>query len=37
LTLFGKSCLVLLEEFCGFLESILRILTVDTLVVEFSC
>jgi hypothetical protein len=36
LALFGKSCLVLLEKFCGFLESILRIFAVDTLVIELS-
>ena len=36
LTLFSESCLMLLKQFGGLLESILGILAVDTLIVKFS-
>ena len=36
LTLFSESCLMLLKQFGGLLESILGILAVDALIVELS-
>ena len=36
LTLFSESCLMLLKQFGGLLESILGILAVDAFIIKFS-